>query len=155
MENRSQRMNAPLLPSSRKQFWEAICTLLEFLVETSLLSPKAEKDTPHPHRSSSFYSFALLPPGVIPKSLTQALLSKDPKIRQQQFSKSGCTHNWASHEYDIHVKVEARSRRSSQPQECISWISQMFSGVEQELIHSFGLQQARPRPYAAIAQWTL
>ena len=45
MENRSQRMNAPLLPSSRKQFWEAICTLPEFLVETSLLSPKAE-DTP-------------------------------------------------------------------------------------------------------------
>lgn len=150
---RSQRMDAPLLPSSRKQFWEAFCILLEFLVETSLLSPKAEKDTPPPLLLLLFP--ALLPPGVTPKSLTQALLSEDPKIRQRQFSKSGCTHNWAFHEYDIHVKVEARLRRSSQPQEVVSWISQRFSGVEQALIHSFSLQQARPRSWAAIAQWPL
>lgn len=98
----------------------------------------------HPPSLLLLLFLALLPLGVTPKSLTQALLSEDPKIRQRQFSKSGRTHNWASLEYHIHVKVEAGSRRSSQPQETISWISQRFSGVEQALIHSFSLQQARP-----------
>ena len=95
--------------------------LLEFLVETSLLSPTAGKDTP-------IASPPLLPCSPAswghPEVLNSGSAFKGSQNRTVAVLKSGCAHGCASHEYDTHLKVETRSRMSSQPKGTISLISQ-------------------------------
>lgn len=72
--------------SSRKQFWEAFCILLEFLVETSLLSPKGEKHTPP---IALLLLFLLSLPLGHPQVLNLKLCSQRiPKIRQLRNSQN-------------------------------------------------------------------